>query len=128
MRNRIKWAAKSASRFKTRMSEITKRTRGVSTGKVTIDLREFVRSSVNYYEPGITYAEARELDGWLRRRMRLYYWKQWGRPRTRRRQLIKLGIDCGSVHLASPSRKGPWRMSQNSKVRAAMTNEWLEHQ
>ena len=92
------------------------------------DLQRFIRGAVNYYQPGMTYAEARDLDGWLRRRMRLYYWKQWGRPRTRRRNLIKLGINRESVHLASRSRKGPWRMSQNSKVRAAMTNEWLDQQ
>ncbi len=77
---------------------------------------------------GITYAEARELDGWLRRRVRLYYWKQWGRPRARRRNLLRLVINRETVHLASRSRKGPWRMSQNSKVRIAMSNEWLDQQ
>tara|TARA_R110002096_G_scaffold54517_22_gene140695 strand:+ start:11064 stop:12446 length:1383 start_codon:yes stop_codon:yes gene_type:complete len=128
VKNRIKWNAKSKKRFSERIREITKRTRGVSPRQVMEDLQRFIRGAVNYYQPGMTYAEARDLDGWLRRRMRLYYWKQWGRPRTRRRNLIKLGINRESVHLASRSRKGPWRMSQNSKVRAAMTNEWLDQQ
>jgi len=39
------------------------------------DLQQYVRGAVNYYQLGMSYAEARELDGWLRRRVRLYYWK-----------------------------------------------------
>lgn len=128
VKNRIVWSAKSRKRFAERIREITKRTRGVSPSTVMEDLQQFVRGAVNYYEPGMTYREARALDGWLRRRVRLYYWKQWGRPRTRRRNLIRLGISKAEVHKASRSRKGPWRMSQNSLVRAAMTNQWLTDQ
>jgi RNA-directed DNA polymerase len=128
VRNRIKWAEKSRAKFEARLREITKRTRGVSPCKVMEELQQYVRGAVNYYTIGMTYAEARELDGWLRRRVRLYYWKQWGRPRARRRNLLQLGINRETVHMASRSRKGPWRMSQNSKVRAAMTNEWLDLQ
>ena len=128
VKNRIKWSTKSTKRFHARLREITKRTRGVSPCQVMEELQLFVRGAVNYYSLGMTYAETRELDGWLRRRMRLYYWKQWKRPRARRRNLIKLGINRETVHLASRSRKGPWRMSQNSKVRAAMSNEWLDQQ
>lgn len=128
VKNRIKWAEKKKKRFIRRLRELTKRTRGVSPRQVMEELQQFVRGAVNFYEPGITYAEARNLDQWLRRRVRLYYWKQWGRPRARRRNLINLGINRKSVHMASRSRKGPWRMSQNSKVRTAMNNEWLEQQ
>ena len=128
VKNRIKWSEKSKAKFGARIREITKRTRGVSPCKVMEELQLFVRGALNYYSLGMTYAEARELDGWLRRRVRLYYWKQWGRPRTRRRNLIKLGINRATVHMASRSRKGPWRMSQNSKVRGAMSNEWLDQQ
>ena len=128
VKNRIKWSTKSKKRFQARLREITKRTRGVSPSQVMEELQLFERGAMNYYTLGMTYAEARELERWLRRRVRLYYWKQWGRPRTRRRNLIKLGSDRETVHLASRSRKGPWRMSQNSKVRTAMTNEWLDQQ
>jgi len=128
VKNRIKWHAKTQKRFSERIRAITKRTRGVSPHTVMEDLQRFIRGAVNYYQLGMTYAEARALDGWTRRRVRLYYWKQWGRPRARRRNLLKLGSDRESVHMASRSRKGPWRMSQNSKVRGAMTNQWLDQQ
>ena len=49
-------------------------------------------------------------------------------PRTRGRNLIKLGADPSEVKLATRSRKGYWRMSSNRIVQQAMTNHWLEEQ
>jgi RNA-directed DNA polymerase len=69
-----------------------------------------------------------ELEEWVRRRVRLYYWKQWKQPRTRRRRLLALGIHPERVKLASRSRKGYWRMSANSIVQRALTNRWLQEQ
>ena len=60
--------------------------------------------------------------------MRLYHWKQWQRPGPRRRNLIRLGIAPGEVYRASRSRKGYWRMSQNSLVRFALNNRYLKEQ
>ena len=79
-----------------------------------------------YIAIGIPFGEIRALDQWVRRRMRLYDWKQWGRPRTRRRRPLKLGVSRDEVHKASRARKGHWRMSQMSLVPWAMNNDWLE--
>jgi RNA-directed DNA polymerase len=128
VRRRIWWTEKSQKKFKERIREITKRTRGHSPTKVTSELRMYVRGAVNYYAKGMQYGEARALDKWMRSRMRLYYWKQWGRPRTRRWKLLRLGIGRGEVHKVSRSRKGPWRISHASIVHRAMTIEWLESQ
>ncbi len=92
------------------------------------DLQLHIRGAVNYYIIGMGFQEARDLDQWLRRRVRVYYWKQWGRPRTRRRNLLKLGANRNTVHMASRSRKGLWRISQVETVRNAMTNQWLWEQ
>ena len=51
-----------------------------------------------------------------------------GKPRTRRRRLIKLGADPEEVHMATRSRKGYWRMSANRIVQQALTNRYLEEQ
>jgi hypothetical protein len=59
--------------------------------------------------------------------VRLYYWKQ---PRTRRRNLLALGADPATVHMAtrSPEVRDYWRMSQNEIVRFTLNNRWLEEQ
>jgi len=104
VRRKVRWTPKSQRKFKAKVKQITRRTRGHSPKSVIAELQSYLRGSVNYYGLGIAFGEARELDGWLRSRMRMYYWKQWGRPRTRRRKLLRLGIGRDEVHLASRSR------------------------
>jgi RNA-directed DNA polymerase len=128
LRRKIRWTERSMNKFKAEVRRITRRTRGVSTAVVYNDLRNYLRGALNYYLVGVTFREVRELDGWIRRRVRLYYWKQWGRPRARRLNLLKLGAPRDRVKLASRSRKGHWRISNVEIVRNAMNNEWLEDQ
>lgn len=104
VRRRVRWTAGSQRKFKARVRRITRRTRGHSPKSVIAELATYLRGSMNYYGIGVSFAEARGLDGWIRRRVRLYYWKQWGRPRTRRRKLLRLGIGRDEVHKASRSR------------------------
>ena len=128
VRRKVRWTKKSQKGFKAEVRQITRRTRGHSPKTVIAELTSYLRGAFNYYGLGITFGEARELDQWVRSRVRMYYWKQWGRPRTRRRKLLRLGIGRDEVKKASRSRKGHWRMSHNSLVKRAMTNEWLAEQ
>ena len=73
LRGKIRWSKKSQDRFKATIRKITRRTRGVSPSKVIEELKLYVRGAINYYEPGVTYKESRELDSWLRRKVRAYY-------------------------------------------------------
>jgi RNA-directed DNA polymerase len=127
-RGKVKWSAKAYTRFKQRVRDLTKRNRGQNAQTVIGELRRYVQGWMNYFGISHTYAAVLELDEWIRRRVRLYYWKQWQRPGTRRRNLIKLGINPGEVYRASRSRKGYWRMSQNSLVRFALNNRYLKEQ
>jgi len=104
VRAKVKWTAKALIRFKQRVREITSRNRGKRVADVIDELRLYVTGWLNYYAISHTYKVVVELADWVRRRVRLYYWKQWKQPRTRRRNLIKLGADPGEVKLASRSR------------------------
>jgi hypothetical protein len=73
----------------------------------------YVRGWLNYYKLSSTYSEEKDLSEWVRRRVTLIFWKQWKQPRTRRRNLLALGVCPTRVHMATRSRKGYWRMSQN---------------
>jgi RNA-directed DNA polymerase len=127
-RGRLVWTLKALHRFKQRVREITRRNRGHRVQDVIDELRQYVLGWLNYYKLSCTYTVIERLAEWVRRRVRLYYWKQWKQPRTRRRQLLALGIAPDEVHKASRSRKGYWRMSQMSLVRHALNNRWLEEQ
>lgn len=125
---KLAWTDKVRKRFKDRVREITRRNRGHQVQDVIAELQSYIPSWLQYFKLSATYTEVLELSEWVRRRVRLYYWKQWKQPRTRRRHLLALGIFPERVHLASRSRKGYWRMSRNSIVQAALNNDWLEAQ
>jgi RNA-directed DNA polymerase len=127
-RAKLAWTDKAHHRFKERIREITSRNRGHKVQTVIDELNLYTRGWLNYYKLSSTYKEVRALSVWVRRRVRLYYWKQWKQPRTRRRHLLALGADPNEVHRATRSRKGYWRMSQNEIVRFALNNRWLEEQ
>ena len=125
---RAVWTAKAHARFKRRVREITRRNRGHRVQDVIDELRRYITGWLNYFGISHTYTALLELDEWVRRRVRLYYWKQWKQPRTRRRHLLALGIPREEVHMATRSRKGYWRMSSNSILQRALTNRWLQAQ
>lgn len=127
-RGKAVWTAKAHARFKRRVREITRRNRGHRAQDVIGELRRYVTGWLNYFGPSDTYSQVVELAEWVRRRVRLYYWKQWKQPRTRRGHLLSLGIPREEVHMATRSRKGYWRMSANSIVQRALTNRWLHEQ
>jgi RNA-directed DNA polymerase len=67
----------------------------------------------------------RDLDQWVRRRLRAIAWKQWKRGRTRFTELRRRGIgkDLAAQSAASP--RGPWRMSNSPALAMALPNAYL---
>ena len=124
-RGKLRWTDAAVQRFKERVREITSRSNGKSMRQRIPELYRYVTGWLNYYGHSRSYTQLLELDQWMRRRVRLCYWKQWKRPRTRRRHLMALGISKDDVKLASRSRKGYWRMAGNSIVQRALTKQWL---
>jgi RNA-directed DNA polymerase len=127
-RGRAVWTAKALARFRQRVREITLRNRGHRVQDVIDELRRYVTGWLNYFGLSHAYTALLELEEWVRRRVRLYYWKSWKQARTRRRHLLALGIPRKEVHLATRSRKGYWRMSSNSILQRALTNAVLHEQ
>jgi RNA-directed DNA polymerase len=127
-RGQVVWSDQALARFQERLREITSRRRGINMPSRIKELRLYAVGWLNYFGISHTYRQVLELDQWIRRRVRLCYWKQWKRPRTRRRHLLALGISPGEVHLASRCRRGYWWMSGNGIVQRALHNAWLAKQ
>lgn len=73
------------------------------------ELNLYVRGWLNYYKLSSTYGEVKALSEWVRRRVRLYCWKQWKQPRTRRRNLLAMGISPDNVEAWHPLAGAPLR-------------------
>ena len=124
-RGKIVWTETAHQRFKERIQAITSRSRGVSAFCMLREMRRYVVGWMNYFGISQLYRVVPELDQWLRRRVRMYYWKQWKRARKRRRQLVRLGIHPAEVYKATRSHRGYWFMAETSIVQRALDNAWL---
>ena len=121
----IRVSPKNTLKFKKRVSEITRRTRGVSMSTRMTELAWYLRGWVGYFGlvPIKSYFE--DLDKWVRRRIRSCYWKQWRRARTRINNLLKLGIPKNDAIPFGSCSRGPWFMSRCKSVQRAMPNVYL---
>jgi hypothetical protein len=83
---------------------------------------------VNYFGIADMGSLVKELDEWLRRRIRMCYWKRWKKIKTRHDNLVKLGIDRHKAWEYANTRKGYWRISNSPILARALTNERLKKQ
>jgi group II intron reverse transcriptase/maturase len=122
---RIRIHAKSLRRFKAKLKYITRRNRGISVEAVLNTLKSYVRGWLGYYSIADMSVAMKELTEWVRRRIRMYIWKQWKKVRTRFSQLQKLGLNKGTAWEWANTRKSYWRTAVSWILSTTLTNERL---
>jgi hypothetical protein len=85
----------------------------------------YVRGWMNYFGISDYYRPIPELDSWIRRRIRMCYWKQWRWVRTKVRHLLALGTSKRQAILTALSSKSYWHLSKTLATQTRMTNAWL---
>ena len=86
------------------------------------DLTVYLRGWVGYFGFCETPWELRDLDGWIRRRLRAVAWRQWKRGTTRCRELMRRGIPRTEAVHAAWWYKGPWHASRTKALHRALPN------
>lgn len=122
---RIYWSPEAFQDFRHRLRKLTGRSWGVSMAYRISKLNEYIRGWLHYFGLSQYYRPLPELDAWLRRRLRMCFWKQWRYVRTKIRELLKLGTAKKTAILTALSRKGPWHLSRTLATQTGMTNQWL---
>ncbi len=125
---KIRWSDKSFQKFKRKVKELTGRSWFVSMEYRYKKLNQYLQGWMNYYGISEYYRTIPGIDSWIRRRLRMCYWKQWRHTRTKVKNLLKLGVCIDQAILTSLSRKGPWRCSKTLATQSGMTNKWLKDQ
>ena len=124
--NRRKIAPKAMGRFKARVKELTRRNQGRSLEQVVSALDSYLRGWIGYFGFCQTTSVLRDLDSWIRHRLRCLQWKQWKVYRRRKAELIQRGIRAELTHTTAFSAKGPWRISHTPGVRMALNNQFFD--
>ncbi len=127
-KTKIRWSERAFQEFKRRIKRYTGRSWGVSMAYRLKKLAQYVRGWMNYFGISEYYRPIPELDHWLRRRIRMCYWKQWRKCRTKVRNLLKLGVPLKAAIAVGMSRKSFWRLSKTYATQLGMTNHWLKEQ
>ena len=115
-------------RFKEKIRLITKRNRGRSFESLISELNPVLRGWLQYFQYSKSLKLMRDLDRWIRRKLRCYRIKQCKRVFTLQQFLKKLGVKNWSSWMLALSGKGHWRKSRSPQVQHAMSKEWFEEQ
>ena len=121
----IRVHAKSKKKAKDKLRKLTSRSQGRSLDTVFYNIKVFMRGWLGYYGIAEIKNEIQDWNEWLRRRIRMYIWKQWKLPRTRVKNLIKLGMPEWEAYRNGNTRKGYWAIAGSGILHHTITNERL---
>jgi len=115
-------APQSRARFRSRVRELTCRTRGRSLAQIIKELSVYLIGWRGYFGFCETPSVLRELDQWIRRRLRAVAWKQWRNGPTRYAELRRRGVGPVLAAKAASSPQGLWRLSHSPALAMALSN------
>jgi len=117
-------APAALKRFKTTVRELTGRSRSIQQ---TVNvLAKYLTGWRGYFGFSQTPVVLRNLESWIRRRLRSIIWRQWKRGKTRYQELRKRGISRYQAAVAAGVSKGPWRMAYHATVQQALPNAYFD--
>src|SRR5258707_6157253 len=113
-------AAKALQKFKERVRELTRRTLGVSVPQLIAPLARYLIGWRGYFGFCQTPLVVPNLDAWIRRRLRLYIWRQWKNGKNRYAQLRRRGVSHFHAAVADGATSADWRIARHVTVQQAL--------
>jgi RNA-directed DNA polymerase len=123
---RLKVAGKSIQRFKAKLRMLFRSGRGRSIRTTIAMLAPKLRGWVIYFRYAGVKGIFEELDGWIRRHLRKILWRQWKRPVTRARWLMRLGLSEVRSCTSASNGRGPWWNSGASHLNQALPKKFFD--
>ncbi len=122
---KLKVADQAIEKLKLRVRVLTRRTRGRRLTAIVAELREALLGWKAYFGITEVLSPLRDIDKWIRRKLRCYHWKQWGRRGYR--ELRRRGASVREAWHTAKSAHGPWRLSQTPALALALPARYFEH-
>lgn len=111
--------------LKQELKRITRKTAPSTFDQRIAKLKEIHRGWINYFRMASMQTKLKELDSWLRNRLRYCIWEDWKKPERKRKNLIRLGIHNGKAYAWSRTRMGGWAVAQSPILGTTITIERL---
>lgn len=121
----IKVSDKALMKLKAAVRMLSRRTRGHTLLQVIAEIRKSLLGWKAYFDIAEVLSPLRDLDKWIRRRLRSYVWKQWGRKGYR--MLRRLGVKRQLAWNTAKSAHGPWRLSASPALYSALPNKYFQN-
>ena len=112
-------------RFKSKIKKLTRRNSGRSIKQIFLELKGYTIGWLGYYAITEMKTRVKELNQWIKRRIRMYIWKQWKKIRTRFRNLEKLGLSRAKAWEYANTRLGYWRIAGSVILHRSLTDKYL---
>lgn len=123
---KIRVPMETIKRFKQKLKQLFRKGKGRNVGRfISETLMPVLRGWINYFRLSEVKGFAERLDEWIRRRLRVIIWRQWKRPRTRRRNLIKLGLNKERAIKSANNGRGAWWNAGASHMNQAIPIRYL---
>lgn len=123
---RLRVHSKSKNKLENRLKDLTSRRKIHELKEWKENLKLTIYGWINYYKLADMWKYLEDIDEWLRRRIRMVFWKRWKRVRTKYENLKKLGISHEDALRQANTRKGYWRTSISPVLHRALSNDRLE--
>ncbi len=122
---RVRTHPKTIEKMKNKIRELTAKSNGWSNEYRAIKLRQYIIGWINYFKLANMKRLLKEIDEWMRRRIRMVYWKQWKKVKTRYQMLKHFGIDGDKAWEFANTRKGYWRTSNSPILSRSLNNQTI---
>jgi hypothetical protein len=124
--SRAKIAEPSLKRLKDKVKELSRQGRGTSLAKMIERLNPVLRGWMSYFRLTEVKGVVQDLDGWIRRRLRSLLWRQWKRPYTRAKALMKRGLTEERAWRSAKNQRGAWWNSGASHMNDAYRKSYFD--
>lgn len=116
---------KPMMKFKEKVKQITSRKRGRAIAQILKELKLFTTGWLNYYSLADMQTKIKDLNQWIRRRIRMYIWKHWKKNSARFKNLKLLGVPKDKAWEWANTSKGYWRIAHSWILSTSLTNKYL---
>ena len=122
---RLRVHPKAIQKMKANVKAFTSRSKGWGNEFRAVKMKRYIQGWINYFKIADMKTLMKQTDEWMRRRIRMVYWKQWKKIRTRHKMLTQYGINEWKAWEFANTRKGYWRISSSPILSRSLDNQTL---